>query len=164
MLSVVRYPAAVLSKASSPIAVFDEALRQLAREMNQVMISENGIGLAAPQIGKNIQLVIVNIGEEGDAFKAYVNPEITHLTSKNTAIEEGCLSLPGVYGYVTRAAKVHVRYQDLTGRKHRGKFRGMEAIVLQHEIDHLNGKLIIDRSMQITKGQHLLKGNGPIKK
>lgn len=132
--------------------MFDGALTELVAAMNEAMIRENGIGLAAPQIGKNIQVIIVKVGDEGSEYKAYVNPRITFASPKTIAIEEGCLSVPGLYGYVRRKAKIRVSYQDLTGAKRIEKASGMEAIVLQHEIDHINGLLIISHPIEVTKG------------
>jgi peptide deformylase len=151
-LALTLHPTRSLNQPSKPVTHFDAALAELAIAMNETMIRENGIGLAAPQIGKNIQLIIVKVGDEGSNYKTYVNPRITFASAKTIAIEEGCLSVPGVFGYVSRRAKIRVSYHDLTGIKHIEKATGMRAIVLQHEIDHINGTLIIDHPMHITKG------------
>ncbi|MBI4091101.1 MAG: peptide deformylase [Candidatus Komeilibacteria bacterium] len=156
MLHVVRYPVTTLNEPSELISAFDESLKKLAESMHETMIRENGIGLAAPQIGKNIRLIIVKVGDEGNDYRAYVNPEIVFSSDKTVAIEEGCLSLPGVFGYVQRASKIRFTYRDLDGKKQSGKARGMEAIVLQHEIDHINGSLIINRTFQVTQGMERL--------
>src|SRR3989344_2549289 len=111
MLSIVRYPTKNLREPSSTVTVFDDSLRELIEEMNRTMIRENGIGLAAPQIGRNIRCIIVRVGDEGDRYNAYLNPEITFRSAKAAAIEEGCLSVPGVYGYVKRHAKIRFSYQ-----------------------------------------------------
>lgn len=155
-LPITLYPKQSLHEPSATVTVFDTMLEKLVEEMNNAMIRENGIGLAAPQIGKNIQLIIVKVGDEGTEFRSYVNPRITFASAKTIAIEEGCLSVPGVFGYVKRAAKIRVSYQDLSGAKKIEKATGMEAIVLQHEIDHINGTLIIDHPIQVTKGASLL--------
>lgn len=155
MLSMVLYPEKSLKKSSKKIEKFDDSLKKLAEEMNITMIEENGIGLAAPQIGKNIQIAIVKKGV-GSNYKVYINPIITMSSKKLTSIEEGCLSVPDVYGFVERSHKIHVQYNDLEGKKHTEKAKGMAAIVLQHEIDHLNGILIVDRKIQYTKGADLL--------
>lgn len=156
MVSVVRYPKKTLNEPSERITVFDDVLKELAKAMNETMIRENGIGLAAPQIGKNIRLIVVKVGDEGDHYHAYVNPEIVFTSDKTVAIEEGCLSLPGVFGYIQRSSKIRFQYWDLDGKKQSGKARGMEAIVLQHEIDHINGSLIINRPIQVTQGMDRL--------
>lgn len=155
-LPITLYPKKSLNKPSELVTVFDTHLTELARQMNEAMIRENGIGLAAPQVGRNIQLIIVKIGEEGSEYRAYANPRITFSSGKSIAIEEGCLSVPGVFGYVKRAAKVRVSYQDLSGAKKTEKATGMEAIVLQHEIDHIKGTLIINHELHVTKGDAIL--------
>ncbi len=151
-LALTVHPKASLHHPSKPITEFGDDLRVLAEQMNETMIRENGIGLAAPQIGKNISIIIVKIGDEGDKYKCYVNPKITFSSAKTVAIEEGCLSVPGLFGYVERRAKIRVSYQDVDGKKIIEKATGMRAIVLQHEIDHINGTLIIDHAIQVTKG------------
>ena len=150
-MNIVHYPQKSLNKPSDRIVDFGMSLAQLALEMNTVMLRENGIGLAASQIGKNICLIIVRRGET-DEYDAYVNPVITFAAAKKVAIEEGCLSIPNVYGFVERASKIRISYQDVTGKKRIKKATGMEAIVLQHEIDHINGFLIVNRSIELTKG------------
>lgn len=156
MLKVVRYPTKTLNVPSAAVTIFDAALKKLAQEMSETMIRENGIGLAAPQIGTNIQLIIVKVGNDDDSYRVYVNPEIVFASDKTVAIEEGCLSLPGVFGYVQRSSKIRFHYQDIEGKKHSAKARGMEAIVLQHEIDHIRSTLIIDRPIQLTHVTELL--------
>ncbi|MEK7584207.1 MAG: peptide deformylase [Patescibacteria group bacterium] len=157
MYQIVFYPTPALNEPSKKVSVFDDALKELAREMYVAMVAADGIGLAAPQIGKNIRLVIVRTPEDKGSYKAYVNPTITYASVKTTGIEEGCLSLPGLFGYVQRAAKIRVQYSDLDGLKRTEKAKGMEAIVLQHEIDHIEGNLIIHRTIELTKGQELLE-------
>ena len=157
MFSIVKHPARTLHQPCDDVTQFGDSLHALAEEMNKTMISSNGIGLAAPQIGKNIKFVIVKVGDEGSEYAAYVNPVITFRSAKKVSIEEGCLSLPGLYGYVTRAAKIRVKYQNVRGEKKIEKLTGMPAIILQHEIDHINSKLIIDRDIHITKGEKILR-------
>ncbi|OGY91880.1 MAG: peptide deformylase [Candidatus Komeilibacteria bacterium RIFCSPLOWO2_01_FULL_53_11] len=157
MYQIVFYPTSALNEPSKKVSVFDAALKELAREMYVAMIAADGIGLAAPQIGKNIRLIIVRTPEDDGSYKAYVNPTITYASAKATGIEEGCLSLPGLFGHVPRAAKIRVQYSDIDGVKRTEKAKGVEAIVLQHEIDHIEGNLIINRDIELTKGQELLE-------
>lgn len=162
MLTIVTYPKSSLHQPSDTVTVFDAALAELAVEMNATMIREKGIGLAAPQIGHNIRLIVVkidpsNVEPANDGYRAYVNPKITFYSERTTNSEEGCLSVPGVYGYVTRHAKIRYQYHDLDGKKHTGKARGMEAIILQHEIGHINGQLIIDIMARVTHGAATLE-------
>jgi len=137
----------VLRKKGTRITVFDDKFLELVKEMTKIMIREDGIGLAAPQIGLSIQLLVVDISpledSEFDGPMAFVNPDIL-ATEGSTTIEEGCLSVPGVREDVTRPKRIQLHYQDETGREHTAWFDGWMARVLQHEIDHLNGILFVD--------------------
>ncbi len=157
MLPVVIVEDSRLQKECDLITHFGEPLQKLVDEMNETMIHANGIGLAAPQIGKNIRLIIVKRGEEGSDYHAYANPVITFYSNAKTSIEEGCLSVPGTYGFVERATKVRFTYQDMEGHKHRQKATGMQAIILQHEVDHINGILIIDKDIHVTRAAKAAK-------
>lgn len=154
MLNIVKYPDPLLRKNARKVTDFDDELKKLADEMAQVMYDDDGIGLAGPQVAQSKRILV--IGEGDGKYKAYINPEITFKSRDKTNTDEGCLSLPGIFGFVSRPKKVHVKYQDLEGNVLKEKAKGMEAIVLQHEIDHLNGILFIDRVEKITKGQNLL--------
>src|SRR3989338_1053075 len=150
-LKLVKLPTATLKQLSKPVTKFDEALKKLASQMGQAMFDFQGIGLAAPQIGHNVRLIVVIQGEDG--YQAYVNPEITFLSKEGVTSEEGCLSAPGIYGLVPRAKKIRFSYHDLDGKKHKDKAKGLPAIILQHECDHLQVRLIVYKIEQITHGQ-----------
>lgn len=156
MLKIAKYPDPILRKVAKEISDFDDDLKKLADEMAKVMYEDDGIGLAAPQISKSIRILVIGKGN-GD-YKAYVNPEITYFSKDSKSSEEGCLSLPKIFGYVSRPKKIHIKYQDLDGNKIKEKIKGFDAVVLQHEIDHLNGILFIDRVSKITQGQEILDG------
>ena len=154
MLKIVTHPNKVLRQIAKPIANFDDDLKKLAQDMAEIMHDDDGIGLAAPQVGLSQRLIVVG---DNHGHKAYINPEITY-TSKNTAVtEEGCLSLPKIFGLVERPKKIHLKYQDLTGKIYKEKIKGFTATVIQHEIDHLNGILFIDKASEITQGQDILE-------
>ena len=150
MLPLILYPHPGLKQRSAPIDKFSPGLPELARQMNEVMLANQGVGLAAPQIGKNIRLFIMR-KKESDEFTAYVNPEITLESKKKVVDEEGCLSIPEVFALVERAQKIRAKYQDLQGKKHTAKLKGFEARVFQHEFDHIEGVLFIDKAKEITK-------------
>lgn len=155
MLNISKYPEPILRKRAKIVTDFDQSLLVLAEEMASVMYQDDGIGLAAPQVATSLRVIVVG-NEEARGYKVYVNPEIT-FRSKDTQIsEEGCLSLPQIFGLVRRPKKIHVKYQDLTGATHKEKLSGLEAIILQHEFDHLEGILFIDRAEKITRGQDIL--------
>jgi peptide deformylase len=154
MLNIATYPNPVLRQTAKPIADFDDGLKTLTEDMAKIMHGDDGIGLAAPQVGLSKRIIVIG---DHDDHKAYINPEITY-TSKNTTVtEEGCLSLPKIFGLVKRPKKIHLKYQDLEGKTKKEKIKGFTATVIQHEIDHLNGILFIDKASEITQGQDILE-------
>ncbi len=145
--TIIYIPDPRLRKMSKPIEVFDDALQTLIDDMFETMYSVRGVGLAAPQIGINIRLSVVDCGHARDDGKAHklvlINPEIIESSDPMT-FEEGCLSVPGAYGTVTRCNKVTLRAQDRQGEFYEMKVDGLLAECFQHEIDHLDGKVFID--------------------
>lgn len=154
-LSIILHPQASLHQSSRDIADFDEKLKTLATKMGQAMSEFNGIGLAASQVGQNIKLIVVQTSDE--EYQAYINLTITFYSKDKSMSEEGCLSIPEVYGYIERSTKIRFSYYDLQGKKHRDKAKGMLAIILQHECDHINGQLIIDKMTRVTRGHEKLE-------
>ena len=156
MLNIIKYPDQILRKSAKAVidSAFNDELKQLAAEMAKIMYQDDGIGLAGPQVAKSLRIVVIGLGR--GKYKTYVNPEITFSSKDKTITEEGCLSLPKIFGFVSRPKKVHVKFQDLEGNVLKEKLKGMEAVVIQHEIDHLNGILFIDRAKEITQGQDIL--------
>ncbi len=116
---------------------------KLLRDMGESMIETNGVGIAAPQIGVNTQVVFITINKQRDLFPM-INPEILEASEETVEDTEGCLSLPGKWGPVARSVWVKVKFTDLKGQEHVMKFQDFEARIVQHESDHLNGKLFID--------------------
>lgn len=148
LLQVYEFPDPILQQQAAPVVVFDEALRQLAADMLETMYEENGIGLAANQVAVLKQLVVVDVqagSEDVDLRepRVLVNPKIV-AASGETAIEEGCLSVPEFRAEVPRAEQITVHYQDLEGNPQTLEADGLLAICLQHELDHLRGRLFID--------------------
>ena len=143
-LGVICYPDARLRKPSVPVEAFDDRLRRLADRMLALMADHRGVGLAAPQVGVNLRLFVCNPSGEPDGQRVYVNPVITEMVG---AVEgdEGCLSLPDVTVPIRRAPRCRLRAFDLTGTPLEREGQDLEARVWQHEVDHLNGVLIIDR-------------------
>lgn len=160
MLKIITYPNPNLRKTSKKIEVFDADLKKLAAEMAEIMFQDDGIGLAAPQIDQSKRLIVVG-KESGRDYTVYVNPEITFSSKNKEMNEEGCLSLPKIFGLVRRPKKIRVKYQDLDGRVIKDELTGLPAIVFQHELDHLDGILFIDRAEEITKGQDILDSLRP---
>ena len=148
LLQVHEFPDPILQQHAMPVTVFDDKLRQLAADMLETMYEERGIGLAANQVAVLKQIVVVDVmaGDEDHGQRepqVLVNPKIV-AASGETAIEEGCLSVPEFRAEVPRAEKIKVEYQDLEGQPQKLEADGLLAICLQHEFDHLRGRLFID--------------------
>jgi peptide deformylase len=143
-LYIVHYPDARLRKISAPVAQFDDELAALAERMLELMRASKGVGLAAPQVGINRRLIVVNPTGETEDLRVYVNPAI-HEPHGSAEAEEGCLSLPGINVQVRRAQNCRLTAQDLQGRPIDMVLTDLPARIVQHETDHLNGVLIIDR-------------------
>ncbi|MCD6376554.1 MAG: peptide deformylase [Caldisericaceae bacterium] len=142
----------VLRKVAAPITEFDEDLKKFARDMIEVMHVEDGIGLAAPQIGISKQIIAVDASElvEDEYPRVFINPEILE-SSGEWVVEEGCLSIPGVREEVKRPEKILLKFQDETGELFTEEFSGWLSRILQHEIDHLNGILFVDRISPVRR-------------
>ncbi|MEO0436449.1 MAG: peptide deformylase [Pseudomonadota bacterium] len=148
--SIIEYPDARLRAQSSPIIEFGSDLAELLERLEDTQAVAGGIGLCAPQIGVAKRVILVNV--EGDAFgsSTYINPEIVSRAGLGV-VQESCLSLPGIFGKVLRAAAVRVRAQDAHGKVFERDVVGLHAVCVQHEIDHLDGKLFTDRLFWFQK-------------
>ncbi|XP_039809159.1 peptide deformylase 1B, chloroplastic-like [Panicum virgatum] len=146
-LEVVKYPDPILRARNKRINTFDANLRALADEMFDVMYKTDGIGLSAPQVGVNVQLMVFNpAGVKGEGEEiVLVNPVVYKSGKRLLVFEEGCLSFPGIYANVVRPESVKIEAQDVTGAKIKVKLSGLPARVFQHEFDHLLGILFFDR-------------------
>lgn len=147
---LVVHPHPVLRRKAAPVARVDEAVRGLVAEMFDIMAEEEGIGLAAPQIGESLRVFVTGerASDEGEArvpARAFINPVITSMEGELKPHEEGCLSLPGIRGVIRRPPKVTIEALDLEGRPFTLTSDGFCARVWQHEFDHLEGIMIIDR-------------------
>lgn len=142
-LAVLHYPNPRLRLKAAPIAVIDESIKALAGDMLETMYAEGGIGLAATQVGVQKRLVVMDLSEERNQPVFMVNPEILSVEGKEE-MQEGCLSVPGFYETVERAETIKFRYLSLDGKTVEQETDGLLAVCVQHEIDHLDGKLFID--------------------
>jgi peptide deformylase len=149
VLKVRRYPDPVLRRRAQPVGAVTPEIRRLVDDMIDTMYDELGLGLAAPQVGASVRLMVVG-DEEGQGAQALLNPTLSAQGGTVTA-EEGCLSVPGVFAPVTRAEWVTLEAQDLDGRPVAITARGLRARVFQHEIDHLDGVLFIDRLEPVVR-------------
>jgi len=157
---VLQFPDAHLRRVSRPIGTVTDEIRTLAADMLEVMYDEPGIGLAAPQVGEAVRLVVMDTDwtEEGAERNplVLVNPEILEREGTLTWLE-GCLSVPDFQAEVERAARVRVRALDLDGRESAHDAEGLRAVCFQHEIDHLDGKLFIDRISRLKRELYVQK-------
>ncbi len=164
-LPILIHPDPRLKKVCDPVADLDDDLRKLADNMLATMYDAPGIGLAAPQVGVTKRILVMDcVKEEGETPKPMVliNPEVLQSSDETNEYEEGCLSIPDQFGMVTRPAEVRVGYLDRDGNPQERDFDGLWATCVQHEIDHLNGKLFIDylgsvRRQMITQKMKKLK-------
>ena len=150
LLHILHYPDARLHKVAAPVTVFDDGLRQLVADMTETMYTAPGIGLAATQVDIHKQVIVLDVSERRDALVVLVNPEIleTHGVSD---IEEGCLSVPTVYEIVPRAERVKVRAYDQNGKSFTLAAQGLLSVCLQHEMDHLQGKVFVEYLSQLKQ-------------
>ncbi len=143
LLNILRYPDARLHKVASPVTVFDDNLKVLVHDMAETMYAAPGVGLAGTQVDVHKQVIVVDVSERRDSLIVLVNPEIVD-SSGVSDIEEGCLSLPGIYEVVERAERVKVRAYDHNGNPFTLEAQGLLAVCIQHEIDHLKGKVFVE--------------------
>lgn len=150
---IVIHPNERLTQKAQPVTMITDETIKLLEDMYETMVAHDGIGLAAPQIGKNVQLAVIEIDEETGLFEL-INPEIIERKGSDIDVE-GCLSIPETYGTVERADEVTVRYFDREGDEIEVTAYGYLARAFQHEIDHLNGELFIDKIIDPIKPEDL---------
>lgn len=145
LLDILHYPDERLHRQAKEVSIFDDNLKAFINDMAETMYHNNGIGLAATQVNELKRIFITDLAKEGEKSKltVYINPKITQ-KSGNVTSDEGCLSVPGVFETVTRAEIITIEYQDVYGATHSKNCDGLEAICLQHENDHLDGKVFVD--------------------
>ena len=155
-LKIIYYPDPRLKKMSQPVAQFDYGLRDLVVQMFRLLREHRGVGLAAPQVGKNLRLFVMNPSGEAGDDRVYINPVLSDAESDDEA-EEGCLSLPDIHVKVVRNKKMRMAAQDLEGNPFVETASGFVTRVWQHEFDHLNGILLTDRMGPVAKMQNRKK-------
>jgi len=142
-LTILHYPDPRLHKVAKPILEVDDEIRQLAEDMAETMYAAPGVGLAATQVDRHIQLIVIDTSKEQNDLLVLVNPNIIAKSGEQDH-EEGCLSVPGIYETVTRAEKITVEALDMQGKKFKLDVEGLLAICIQHEMDHLLGKVFVE--------------------
>ena len=149
-LNILRYPDARLHKVAAPVTVFDDNLKRLVADMAETMYAAPGIGLAAIQVDVPKQVIVVDVSERRDSLVVLVNPEIVEANGVSD-IEEVCLSVPGIYELVERAERVKVRAHDQNGNPFTLEAQGLLAVCIQHEMDHLKGKVFVEHLSQLKQ-------------
>ena len=149
-LKIINYPDPRLKKVSKPLDAIDDSVKQLAARMFELMREHKGVGLAAPQVGKNVRLFVMNHTGDPADDRVYINPSLFEAEGSEEG-EEGCLSLPGINAHVVRDKTLRIVAIDLDGKEIDQKATGYQARVWQHEFDHLNGTLITDRMGPVAK-------------
>jgi peptide deformylase len=149
-LNILRYPDVRLHKVAAPVTVFDDGLKKLVADMAETMYAAPGIGLAAIQVDVPKQIIVVDVSERRDSLVVLVNPEILEATGVSD-IEEGCLSVPGIYELVERAERVKVRAYDQNGNPFTLEAQGLLAVCIQHEMDHMKGKVFLEYLSQLKQ-------------
>lgn len=153
VLDIVTYPADILKNGALPVKNIDGKLQKLIEDMAQTMYTHQGVGLAAVQVDSGLRVVVYDVSQErdGSLLRVVINPEITAAQGECVSEQEGCLSVPELRTDVKRSATVQVSGLDREGNPLIIEAGGLEAIVLQHEIDHLNGTLILDRASRLKR-------------
>lgn len=144
ILNILRYPDPRLHKIAKPVTVFDEKLKKLVADMAETMYAAPGVGLAASQVDVHEQLVVIDVSETNDQLQVFINPEILWTSDERKVYDEGCLSVPGIYDDVERPAEVKVRALDVEGQAFELHADGLLAVCIQHEMDHLKGKVFVE--------------------
>ncbi|MBY0573659.1 MAG: peptide deformylase [Undibacterium sp.] len=144
ILNILRYPDPRLHKIAEPISVFDERLKELVANMAETMYDAPGVGLAASQVNVHKQLMIIDTSEDNSDLRVFINPEIIWASEERKIYDEGCLSVPGIYDNVERPSEVKVRALDLNGQSFELHADGLLAVCIQHEMDHLKGKVFVE--------------------
>jgi len=150
ILKILQYPDERLHKVARPVEKVDEPIRKLVRDMAETMYSAPGVGLAATQVDVHKQIIVLDISETHDQLRVFINPE-TIASSGEEECEEGCLSVPGIYETVRRAAKVTVRALNEKGESFTLEAEGLLAVCVQHEMDHLLGKVFVEYLSQLKQ-------------
>lgn len=150
LLTIHTYPDTCLRKRAKMVTRFDDDLARLTQDMAETMYDAPGVGLAAPQLDINQRVVVIDVSEDKNDLRVLINPQISRMEGEQE-YEEGCLSIPGEFGIVRRAAQISVQAQDLNGDQFEFEAEGLLSICVQHEIDHLNGILFIDHLSRLKR-------------
>lgn len=144
LLPILEFPDPRLRTVAKPVAVVDDGIRQLAKDMLETMYAAPGIGLAATQVDRHIRMLVLDVSEDQSQPQVFINPVIEKIGSETKPYDEGCLSVPGFYETVERTDHIRVTALGLDGQQHTIEASDLLSVCIQHEIDHLDGKLFVD--------------------
>ena len=150
LLPILHYPDPRLHKVAAPVKQVDDKIRKLIKDMAETMYAAPGIGLAATQVDVHLRVIVIDISETHDQLQVFINPEIIRAEGEEDG-EEGCLSVPGIYEKVTRAARVSVKALDEQGRERVVDAEGLMAVCIQHEMDHLVGRVFVEKLSRLKQ-------------
>src|SRR5262245_35350769 len=156
LLSILRYPDPRLHQVAARVTRVDDKIRKLIKDMAATMYAAPGIGLAATQVDVHLRVIVIDVSDTHDQLRVFVNPEIIAASGESDC-EEGCLSVPGVYEKVLRAERVTVRALDAEGREFDLDADGLLAVCIQHEMDHLEGKVFVEKLSRLKQGRILAR-------
>jgi peptide deformylase len=157
LLPILRYPDPRLKTVATRVTQFDDALVKLIQDMAETMYNAPGIGLAATQVNIHLRLIVIDLSEDKSGLTVFINPEILDYSKENKVYEEGCLSVPGVYENVKRPDTVKVRAQNAKGEWFEMNCDELMAVCIQHEIDHLNGKVFVEHLSNLKQTRIKIK-------
>jgi peptide deformylase len=151
LLPILRYPDPRLKTVATPVTQFDDALVKLTQDMAETMYDAPGVGLAATQVNVHKRIIVIDVTEDNSGLTVFINPEIIQASKESKVYEEGCLSVPGIYEKVERPDTVKVRAQNVKGEWFEIDCDELLAVCIQHEIDHLNGKVFVEYLSQLKQ-------------
>jgi peptide deformylase len=152
-LDILHYPDARLRTVAKPIAAVDERIRQLAKDMAETMYDAPGIGLAATQVNVHERIIVVDVSDDQSDLRVLINPSFTKIDDQTKVYQEGCLSVPGIYDEVERPDRILVQALNLKGESITFEADGLLSVCIQHEIDHLDGKVFVDYLSRLKQGR-----------
>jgi peptide deformylase len=156
LLPILRYPDKRLHQRAAPVARVDDQIRRLINDMAETLYAAPGIGLAATQVDVHVRVIVIDTSETRDQLRVFINPELT-AASGEAAIEEGCLSVPGIFEKVRRAERISVRGLDAEGAPFTLDADGLLAVCIQHELDHLEGKVFVEKLSRLKQARILAR-------
>lgn len=155
-LSILMYPDERLHTVARPVGQVTDEIRKLIKDMAETMYAAPGVGLAATQVDVHVRLIVIDVSPARDELRVFINPEIIEATGE-ADFEEGCLSVPGIYEKLKRAQKIRVRAVDADGKTFEHVAEGLQAVCIQHEMDHLDGKVFVEKLSRLKQQRILAK-------